>query len=85
MMRSVVLVVLFVLVVLTGCAVPLSSAQAQFMPYLPPPVPQMQVQPLPPPPPAIVYPSAPAPRACEQVCRPLRDGGYRCSNVCYGG
>lgn len=81
MMRSLALVGL---VALTACAVPLRSAAAQFMPYLPPPVPQMQVQPLPPPPPAIVYPQVQTgPRACEQVCRPLRDGGYRCSNVCY--
>jgi hypothetical protein len=37
------------------------------------------------PPPAIVYPAPVGPRACEQVCRPTRDGGYRCGTVCYGG
>lgn len=72
------------LMALTGCAVPLRSAAAQFMPYLPPAMAPMQVPALPPPPPAIVYPQVQVgPRACEQVCRPLRDGGYRCSNVCY--
>ena len=60
-------------------------AGAQFMPYLPPQQPPIVYAPLPPPPPAIVYPSPRGPQACETVCRPLRDGGSRCTNVCYGG
>ena len=71
---------------LAGCVVPLRGADAQVR-WMdpPPPLAPMQVAPLPPPPPAIVYPSPRGPQACETVCRPLRDGGSRCTNVCYGG
>ncbi len=84
MFRSTTVLALVCTVGLVGCAVP-RSAGAQFMNPYPPSMPQMYVPSLPPPPPAIVYPSPRGPQACETVCRPLRDGGSRCTNVCYGG
>lgn len=70
-------------ILVLGVMLVATTADAQFMPPLPPPMPPMYTPPLPPPPPVIVYPSAPGPRACETVCRPLPDGGSRCTNVCY--
>lgn len=80
---------------LAGCVVP-RSANAQWIEaqnWAPAPnwMPVPEVRPLEVPPliptprPAIVYPPGPGPRACETVCRPTRDGGSRCTNVCYGG
>ncbi len=74
------------LAVLAGCVVPAGAqwldAQVRWM-EPPPPMAPMQVPSLQPP--AIVYPPVRGPQACETVCRPLRDGGSRCTNVCYGG
>lgn len=87
--------------VVTSCAVPLRSANAQWieaqMQPNPPqhwapapnwmPMPEMRPLEFPQlqPPPTIVYPPVRGPQACETVCRPTRDGGSRCTNVCYGG
>ncbi len=74
---------------LAGCVVPMRSADAQWLDaqvrWMEPPAPLAPMGPMPPPPPAIVYPPVRGPQACETVCRPLRDGGSRCTNVCYGG
>lgn len=83
MFRSMTICSLMCALGLAGCVVP-RTADAQFMPYLPPQPPPIVFAPLSPPP-AIVYPPVRGPQACETVCRPLRDGGSRCTNVCYGG
>lgn len=71
-----------VLALVCGLVMP---AEAQFMNPYPPPMAPMNVPSLPPSPPPIVYPPVRGPQACETVCQPLRNGGSRCTNVCYGG